>query len=290
MNRNAVIMAAGMSTRFVPLSIETPKALLKVKGEVLIERQISQLREAGIQEIVVVVGYLKEKFEYLQEKYGVILIENPDYKTKNNHSTLYAARKYLKNTFICSGDNYFAENVFLSPSIHPYYASVFSKGDTDEWCMKTDDSEKIIKVQIGGRDSWIMKGQAYFTEEFSKTMVPYLEKTYASEDGKDKFWEDIFIEHIDEMDMYIRKYDHGVIEEFDSIEELRMFDGDYIEQSGSKIMKKVSESLDCSESEIYNISPVKERGAAVGFSFRCKDCVYSYFFDTGSLMQEKEMR
>ena len=102
-------MAAGMSTRFVPLSIETPKALLKVKGEVLIERQINQLREANIQEIVVVVGYLKEKFEYLQEKYGVILIENPDYKTKNNHSTLYAARRYLKNTFICSGDNYFAE-------------------------------------------------------------------------------------------------------------------------------------------------------------------------------------
>lgn len=288
MNRNAVIMAAGMSTRFVPLSIETPKALLKVKGEVLIERQINQLREANIQEIVVVVGYLKEKFEYLQEKYGVILIENPDYKTKNNHSTLYAARRYLKNTFICSGDNYFAENVFLSPSSHPYYASVFSKGETDEWCMKTDDSGKIIKVQIGGKDSWIMKGQAYFTEDFSKTIVPYLEETYNSEDGKDKFWEDIFVEHLEEMDMYIRKYDHGVIEEFDSIEELRMFDRNYLERSGSKIMKTVSESLNCSESEIYNISPVKEKGVAVGFSFHFKDCVYSYFFDTESLVPEKE--
>jgi len=87
MNRNAVIMAAGLSTRFVPLSLEIPKALLKVKGEVLIERQIRQLREAGVQEIVVVIGYLKEQFQYLREKYDVILIENPVYKIRNNHSS-----------------------------------------------------------------------------------------------------------------------------------------------------------------------------------------------------------
>ena len=102
MNRNAIIMAAGMSTRFVPLSLEIPKALLKVKGEVLIERQICQLKEAGIEEIVIVVGYMKEQFQYLTERYGVILIENPVYHSRNNHSTLYVAREYLKDTFICS--------------------------------------------------------------------------------------------------------------------------------------------------------------------------------------------
>ena len=85
MNRNAVIMAAGMSTRFVPLSLEKPKALLKVRGEVLIERQIRQLQEAGVQEIIIVVGYLKEQFSYLMQKYGVILVENPVYQTRNNH-------------------------------------------------------------------------------------------------------------------------------------------------------------------------------------------------------------
>ena len=105
MTRNAIIMAAGMSSRFAPLSLETPKALLNVKDEIMIERQIGQLREAGIDEIVIVVGYLKEKFEYLKEKYHVILVENPYYKQMNNFSTLYVAREYLKNTWICSADN-----------------------------------------------------------------------------------------------------------------------------------------------------------------------------------------
>ena len=61
--RNAIIMAAGMSTRFAPLSYELPKGLLNVKGEVLIERQIRQLQEAGISDITVVVGYMKESLK-----------------------------------------------------------------------------------------------------------------------------------------------------------------------------------------------------------------------------------
>ena len=80
---NAIILAAGMSTRFVPLSYEQPKGLLKVKGEVLVERQICQLREKGIQEVVIVVGYMKEKFQYLVDKYGVILVESKEYEKKN---------------------------------------------------------------------------------------------------------------------------------------------------------------------------------------------------------------
>ena len=86
MTRNAIIMAAGMSSRFAPLSLETPKALLNVKDEIMIERQIGQLREAGIDEIVIVVGYLKEKFEYLKEKYHVILVENPYYRENHRGS------------------------------------------------------------------------------------------------------------------------------------------------------------------------------------------------------------
>ena len=103
---NAIILAAGTASRFAPLSLERPKALIEVRGEVLIERQIRQLREAGISEIVIVVGYRKEDFSYLTEKYGVILVENPDYLTRNNNSSIFAARKYLKNSYICSSDNF----------------------------------------------------------------------------------------------------------------------------------------------------------------------------------------
>lgn len=86
--RNAVIMAAGFSSRFAPLSYECPKGLVKIKGEVLVERQIRQLQEAGILEIIVVVGYRKEDFYYLAEKFGVEIVENSEYSTRNNHSSL----------------------------------------------------------------------------------------------------------------------------------------------------------------------------------------------------------
>ena len=88
---NAVIMAAGTASRFAPLSYERPKALIEVKGEVLIERQIRQLKEAGIDNISIVVGYMKERFYYLKEKFGVKIIENPDYLVRNNNGSLAAA-------------------------------------------------------------------------------------------------------------------------------------------------------------------------------------------------------
>ena len=76
---NAIIMAAGMASRSFPLSRIVPKGLFKVKGEILIERQIEQLHQAGINEIIVVVGYLKDKFQYLKDKYGVVIVDNDDY-------------------------------------------------------------------------------------------------------------------------------------------------------------------------------------------------------------------
>ena len=100
--QNAIIMAAGMSSRFAQLSYEKPKGLLKVKGEVLIEREIRQLKEAGIQDITIVVGYMQEKFFYLEDKFGVKIVVNEDYYQYNNTSTLIRVLDRLSNTFICS--------------------------------------------------------------------------------------------------------------------------------------------------------------------------------------------
>ena len=97
---NAIIMAAGYSARCMPLSNVMPKGLFQVKGEILIEREIKQLLEAGIEEIIVVTGFMAEKFEYLKERYGVILIENKDFDKYNNMASLYAAQNYMKNSYI----------------------------------------------------------------------------------------------------------------------------------------------------------------------------------------------
>ena len=171
---NAVIMAAGFASRFAPLSEITPKALLKVKGEIMIERQIRQLRDAGIPDIYVVVGYKKEMFYYLEEKYDVHIIENPDYTTRNNHSSIYAVRQYLGNTYICSADNYFMENVFDAYVYEPYYSAVYMKGETDEYCLSTNFNGKITHVKIGGANAQLYDGTFLLEQrEFSKNMCSF---------------------------------------------------------------------------------------------------------------------
>ena len=98
----AVIMAAGLSSRFAPISYERPKGTLKVRGEILVERQIRQLHEAGITNITLVVGYKKEYFFYLADKYGVDIVVNREYATRNNNGSLWLVKDRLDNTYVCS--------------------------------------------------------------------------------------------------------------------------------------------------------------------------------------------
>ena len=119
---NAIIMAAGTSSRFVPLSYETPKGLLKVRGEVLVERQICQLLEAGISDITIVVGYKAESFCYLVDKFGVRLVENEDYMRYNNTSSLIRVLDRLEDTYICSSDNYFTKNGNIDSKLQRFYS------------------------------------------------------------------------------------------------------------------------------------------------------------------------
>ena len=127
---NAIIMAAGSSSRFVPISLEKPKGLLEVKGEVLIERQIRQLKEAGVEDITVVTGYKARAFEYLREVFGVSLIHNEDYNRYNNTSSVIRVIDRLANSFLCCSDHYFSRNVFLDKADESYYAARYAKGQT----------------------------------------------------------------------------------------------------------------------------------------------------------------
>lgn len=275
-------MAAGLSSRFAPLSYEYPKALLNVKGEVLIERQIKQIKEAGIDDITIVVGYKKELFYYLKNKYnGISIIENPEYDDRNNHSTLYYARHKLGNTYICSADNYFTENVFESDTNHSYYSAVYKKGPTDEWCITYDDSGLITNVVVGGADSWVMQGHAFFSEEYSKRFVEILECIYQRPETKPLYWEDIYINHIDELPMYIRKYPDTTIMEFDTLDELRAFDESYWDCTRSRIIKEISIELGCKERDIINTEPLKRGEKVTGFTFSFKNRQYQYLYGSG---------
>lgn len=284
---NAIIMAAGTSSRFVPLSYELPKALITVKGEVLIERQIRQLKEAGINEIVVVTGYKKELFYYLKEKYNVIIIENDDYDKRNNNSSIYVAKKYLKNTYICSADNYFPINPFKSTVKFSFYSALFSKNHTDEWCIHTDNNGYIDDVTIGGSNSWYMIGHVFWSNEFSNKFVKILEDVYDMPETKDKLWETIYLEHLDTLKLKIQKYQEGYIFEFDSLDELRKFDISYISYTHSEILKTIAKDLNCGESDITNISVLKspDKISAIGFTFVVNKKKYEYVYNTKTWRQ-----
>lgn len=277
---NAIIMAAGTASRFAPLSFEVHKALIEVKGEILIERQIKQLKEAGINEIIVVTGYKAEQFEYLKEKFGVILIHNPNYLTRNNNASIWVARNYLKNSYICSSDNYFFNNPFEVEVDDCYYSAVYVDGETNEWCIEEDDDGKIKNVIVGGKNSWIMLGHVFWSERFSKKFLSILETEYDWQETVDKLWEAIYIEHITELDMQIKKYPSDFIFEFDTLDELRKFDTSYIEDTRSNILKSIAQKLGVEEKQIIKIKAFKNKNnVAAGFTFEAGQ-MYKYYYET----------
>ena len=276
----AVIMAAGFGSRFVPLSFETPKGLLKVFDEPMVERQIKQLHEAGISDITVIVGYMKEKFEYLTDKYGCRLIYNPDFETKNNISSIYYARQALKgkNAYILSSDNWIRENMYHGFEGGAWYSAVHFEGETSEWVLVTDKKGRITDTYPGGRDCNCMMGPAYFSRDFSDSFLPVLERYYKMPGSSDYYWENVLMDMLNgtaykrlnafygripelelcsKLEMSINLQPKDNVYEFENLEELRLFDKKYVNDSGSEAMQLVSRVLKVPESEIQNIRRLK---------------------------------
>lgn len=259
-----------------PISYEKPKGLLKVRGEVLIERQIEQLLEAGITDITVVVGYKKEYFFYLRQKYGVNIVNNDEYASRNNNGSLYRVREKLGNTYVCSSDDYFTENPFEPYVYKAYYSAQYAAGDTKEWCITTGAQDRITKVVVGGSNSWYMLGHVYFDRTFSKRFVEILESEYNDPETVDKLWEDLYIDHIKELDMTMRPYPAGVINEFDSLDELRAFDPHFLENVDSEIFDNITEILGCTKAEIHDVYPLKQSLTNLSCHFATNDGEYVY--------------
>lgn len=268
---NAIIMAAGTSSRFAPLSYEKPKGLLNVKGEVLIERQIRQLQEAGITDITIVVGYKAELFDYLANKLNVSIVLNEDYNKYNNTSSIIRVIDKLENTYICSSDNYFPNNVFIENPTNSYYSALYAEGKTGEYCISSDAQDNITSVTVSGADSWYMVGHVFFNKDFSEKFRQIMIKEYPKEETRKGYWEDVYIKHINELPlMKIHRYQPHDIEEFDSLEELRAFDENYINHTGCKIFQNICSVLQCEEKDIYEINVLKKGMTNCSFAFLCK--------------------
>jgi CTP:phosphocholine cytidylyltransferase-like protein len=281
---NAIIIAAGFGSRFVPLTFETPKGLLNIMGENMIERQIKQLHQVGIHDITIVVGYLKEKFEYLTEKYQVKLIYNPDYRVKNNLSSLYYARHLMKNTYLLCSDNWIVENMFHPYEDKSWYSCIMKEGKTDEWCIETDENKRITGVTIGGEDALVMYGAVYFSREFSEKMVPLLEEYYQMPGTDHMYWENVLIEHLKELEIYINEQKASNVYEFENLEELRRFDGRYRNCSGNAALECIARVFHIKEDQIIKIQCVKSDLIKKAFTFVVEDRKYMFIFE-----EEKEL-
>lgn len=277
--RNAIILAAGKSNRFAPFTYEKPKGLFRVKGEILIERQIEQLREAGIEEIYIVIGYMKEKFFYLERKYpGLHLIINNEFDKKGNLYSVYVAREKLGNTYICCADHYFCSNPFLNdnPENISYRACVYYEDKFREFGVFSSDARVITDCHIGGEDSLAMVGHAYMNSKFSAIFRSLMEREINDFGVAQMFWEEFYARHIKELTFFVKKFKEDEILEFDSIEDLRAFDSEFLLNVASEIITNITSTLDCYPNDITDIKIINAGLTNVSFGFDVKGERYVY--------------
>ena len=215
--KNAIILAAGGADITAKSVYSMPKGLFVKDGETLIERQIRQLREAGIQEITVVVGYKQEMYYFLMDKYGVHMEINTDLK-KNNVYSLYCAKDYLGSTYICNCDNYFPENPFSQYEYNSYHATVIKEDATNELLIRKNDNGRILEVTSGAPSGECIYGHAYVDAKFSERLVKYMDAEIGNFRTSVLFWEEFVSKHIDNLNMWVRRYNSNFLFEFDSIQ------------------------------------------------------------------------
>jgi len=276
--KNAIIMAADRYIHFIPVAYENPVGLLAVKGELLIERQIRQLKKSGINDITIVVGYMKEKLVYLQQKFGVQIVTNEDYYRYGSASTLLRVADKIGNSYICSSDDYFTENIFDPYVYDSYRAAAFFKNAADEWELVTDEDGVITDVKRQNGDASCMCGQAYLTEEFAKQFIKLLREKYDDDDTKTEPWERLYARNREKLKMYMRKYQKGVIWEFRTLKQLRSFDESYIDNSRTGVFKNICNALNCRERDIQDIELTKNGYTNLSFKFSAcgRDYVYRH--------------
>ena len=275
--RGAVILAAGLGRRFAPLSFERPKALFRVRGEVLIERLIRQLKEAGVEDIHVVVGPMKESFYYLEDKLGAKLVQTTEYATRNNHASLWSARDHLGNTYVCPADQYYEQNFFHAYEYRSCCTAVRAHGKGAKQAFELGANDLIVAARRDCEDAWRMEGPAYLDREFATSYLDILDDEYYLPETEGKLWETIFIEHVDELHMFARKVlDENAIHEFDFLGDLCEFDTDFMENVDSAILDNICRTLECGREDITDVRPLDAGLTNLSVLFSCKGGRYVY--------------
>ena len=267
--KNAIILAAGFGMRMVPINTETPKGLLEIKGERLIECTIRQLHEVGITEIYVVVGFMKEQYEYLIDEYGVDLIVAPDYATKNNLHSLKTAADHLSNSYIIPCDIWCEKNPYSRNELYSWYM-VSDLVDDDSTVRVNRKQELVVQKEQAGGNAMI--GICYLLETEAEIVRERLEELGRDSRYDGAFWEETLYRK-DRMIVTARVVHAADAVEINTYEQLREIDSDS-SQLQTDAIQVICEALGAQQDEVTNITVLKKGMTNRSFLFSCKDKKY----------------
>jgi CTP:phosphocholine cytidylyltransferase-like protein len=226
--KKALFMAAGFGSRMVPVTINTPKPLIRVNGKPIIETLLDAVLRAGIEDITIVRGYLGEQFDLLLPKYPMIkFIDNPVYDRTNNISSAFYLKDLMEDAYVLESDLL----LYNQRLIRKYEYSTNYLGMkveyTDDWCFRTKNGI-IRELLVGGRDVYHMFGISFWNKEDAKKMSLDIPKVYNSEGGKQKYWDEVALRDCTEnYQIMVRPVQKGDIFEIDTFEELKALDHTY---------------------------------------------------------------
>ena len=232
----AVVLAAGIGERLRPVTLQTPKPLIRVHGKRLMDSLIQNLYQNGIREIYVVVGYRKELFAPLEAEYpGVRLIENPYYDCCNNIASLYCAREHLENAIILDGDQVIYDPAVLSPEFdRSGYNAVWTEEPTEEWLLTLKDGIVTGCSRTGGSRGWQLFSISRWTAEDGRKLRRHLEIEFEEKRNRQIYWDDLALfSFSSDYTLGIRVMCPDDVVEIDTLEELAAIDAGYSALVGS---------------------------------------------------------
>lgn len=226
--KRMVIFAAGFGSRLVPITLNTPKPLVRVHGKPIITTLLDAAVKAGISEIILVRGYLKEQFEILRPQYPQIrFLENPLYNEANNISSAWLARDFLQNAYICDADLLVnAPEIIRKYEYHTNYLGKYVEV-TDDWCFKVKQGI-IRELLVGGRECYHMYGISYWDAKDGARLAEDIDTVYKMPGGKEKYWDEVALRVFSKnYRVEVRPCDEGDLVEIDTFNELKKIDPVY---------------------------------------------------------------